>query len=287
MSFSDTIWGRDPEKIDLDREDTNLQNGAALRDKANAGYDAAGNRAAPTAGNTQLGAAAMGNAATIDQSQQAQFRNQQMGLAGQLAAQAAGQGPSVAGAQFKAAADTNLAQQQALAASGRGGNAAMAGRQAAQNASGFNQQAAQGAATARMQEQMNAQSMLGNVLNQGRGSDIGLATSQAGFNQQTGLANQGALNSFALQQGNMNQATSLANLQAQIAQTGMNDAQQMAYLSQLTGMSEAELQARMQQDALQVSQRDPGSTGIAGDLLAAGGIAAAAYLGKPPAPKAG
>lgn len=271
MGFKDWMFGKDAEKVDLDRKDTQLGDGDKLRGKAESLMAGVSNRSAPQARKTRLGDAATSNAATIDQSQQAQFRQGQLDLANSLAQQAAGKGPSVSGAQFKAAADTNLAQQQALAAGARGGATALAGRQASQSVSGFNQQAAQQAAIGRMQEQQAAQAQLGSVLNAGRGADIGLATSQAGFNQQTNLANQDATNQFKLQQGQLDQGVNLANLQARLAQTGMDDAAQQAYLSQLTGMSVAELQARMQQDQLEVAQRDPATQGMFGDLMAAGG----------------
>lgn len=275
MGFGSWLFGEDPEKVKLNRKDTQADQG--VKNKLSSAYNQAGGREAPQAGKTQLGKAATVKGAQIDQSQQAQFRQGQMNLANSLAQQAAGKGPSVSAAQFKAASDTNLAQQQALAASARGGSTALAGRQAAQNTSAFNQQAAQQAAIGRMQEQQAAQAQLGSVLNAGRGADIGLATSQAGFNQAANLANQDAANKFMLQQGQMDQNVNLANLKAQLAQTGMNDAAQMDYLEKMTGLSAAELQARMQQDQLSVAQRDPGSPGTFGDLLAAGGTIGAAF----------
>jgi hypothetical protein len=99
------------------------------------------------------------------------FRGKQLGLAGQLEAQAAGQGPSLAQAQLQQATDQNIAQQMALAASARGGNVGMAQRQAAQNAAAVQQQAAQQASMLRMQEQMAAREQLGGLLGQGRAAD--------------------------------------------------------------------------------------------------------------------
>ena len=99
------------------------------------------------------------------------FRGKQLGLAGQLEAQAAGQGPSLAQAQLQQATDQNIAQQMALAASARGGNVGMAQRQAAQNAAAVQQQASQQSAMLRMQEQMAAREQLSGLLGQGRAAD--------------------------------------------------------------------------------------------------------------------
>lgn len=259
-------WGKGKYTDEMDRRKARaqLEHGDENRDTARAGYDEAGGRRAPQAGRTQLADASRSNAAQINMGPQEQWRQQQMELAGGLGAQARGEGPSVSGAQFRAANDSNLAQQQALAAGARGGNVAMAGRQAAQNVGAFGQQSAQQAAIGRMQEQRSAQQQLGGLLNQGRTSDIGLASGQATLQQQTNLANQGAANKFALQQGDMDQNLKLANIRAQLAQTGMNDAQQMAYLQQLTGMDAAELAARTSQ----------GDTSILGDVISAGGAVA-------------
>ena len=123
----------------------------------------------------------------INQAPQDQFRSQQMGLAQALQQQAAGQGPSLAGAQFAQARDAGIAQQMALAASARGQNAALGQRQVAQQAASMNQQAARDAGTARIQEQLAARDQLSGVLQQGRGQDIGLATSQAELQLQSAL----------------------------------------------------------------------------------------------------
>lgn len=125
--------------------------------------------------------------AKINQAPQDQFRSQQMGLAQALQQQAAGQGPSLAGAQFAQARDAGIAQQMALAASARGQNAALGQRQVAQQAASMNQQAARDAGTARIQEQLAARDQLSGVLQQGRGQDIGLATSQAELQLQSAL----------------------------------------------------------------------------------------------------
>jgi hypothetical protein len=134
-------------------------------------------------------------AATVDPSQQNQWRQQQQGLSGLLWQQANGQGPSVAAQQYKTSADANANQAMALMASGRGAQGGgLASYLAAQQAGQGNMQAAQGAATGRIQEQMGARQQLGDVLNQGRQGDIGIAEANAGFQQQSGLANAAAYN---------------------------------------------------------------------------------------------
>jgi len=132
---------------------------------------------------------AVGSTPQIDMSQQAQFRGDQLGLAQQLQAQSQGQGPSLANLQLQQALNQSQSQAMGMAASQRGVNPAIAARNA-QMSMGQNQQAAaMQSAQTRMQEQMNAQGQLGNVLNQGRGGDISLASNQADLQ-----AKQNALN---------------------------------------------------------------------------------------------
>lgn len=131
-------------------------------------------------------------AASIDQRPQAQFRNAQANLVGQLEAQAAGQGPSLAQSQLQSATDRNIQQQAALAASARGRTAGQGMRAAQMGAATANQQAARQSAETRMQEQMAARQQLAGVSSDARGQDIGLATNQAGLSQQANLANQQA-----------------------------------------------------------------------------------------------
>lgn len=115
------------------------------------------------------------------------FRDQQAGLMGQLQQRANGQGPSMADMQMQRGLQGALAQQQALAASGRG-NPAMAARQASMQSGNIASQMAGQGAMARAAEQQGAQGMLGQMLQGARGQDI---------NQQQ-VNNQGQLS--ALQQ---------------------------------------------------------------------------------------
>jgi hypothetical protein len=169
------------------------QSGQALQDNFATGLSSLASRQAPTV-----------NAAMIDPTQQAQFRNQQMALAQMLEAQSMGQGPSLANQQLKMGTDRNLAQAMAMAGSMRGGNTAAGLRNVQNQTSMINQQASQQAALQRMQEQMSAREQLAGVLSSGRGLDINLASNQAGLNQQAALANQTA----SLQnQGQMDEMT--------------------------------------------------------------------------------
>lgn len=279
-AVGDWLFGKDAEQVPLDRDDTQLAFRDTNRKWLREGYHSADDRDAPRAHSTSIGQMQTYGGANINRAPQAQFRQDQRQLVGQLQEQAAGRGPSVSGQQFQIGADANIAQQQALAAGARGGAVGTAARRASQQGTAGIQQAAQGAALGRIQEQQNAINSLGGVLSGARGQDIGLATDQAGLSQQAGLANMGAQNARTMQQAELNQGVRLANLQAQLAQTGMNDAQQRAYMANLLGMDEAELNARMQQDALRVSQRDAGSGGNFGMILgaAAQGAGAAATM---------
>lgn len=199
-----------------------------LQDQFAAALAGIGGRQAPT-----LGDATTINAAVIDQAKQAEFRNQQMALAQALQAQSMGQGPSLANQQLKMGTDRNLAQAMAMAGSMRGGNAAAGMRGLQNQTSMINQQAAQQAALTRMQEQMSAREQLGGVLNAGRVSDIGLATSQAGLNQSADLANQQAKNQFMIQSQNAGlQQQGLNDAMARFYQGGMVDQNQFGINSQ-------------------------------------------------------
>jgi hypothetical protein len=151
-----------------------------------------------------------------------QFRGGQQQLIRQLQQQAAGRGPSLAGLQANAVAQRSLAQQQALAAGAAPGNEALAARQAAMNAGNTMQDLAGTSAQARMAEQMQARAMLGGVLGQARGQDIGNEQFNAGSANNRTLAqgsmemNQRQLNdarNMQLRQLEMNQALAKAGMQ--------------------------------------------------------------------------
>jgi len=223
------------------------------------------------------------NGATIDPTQQAQFRQQQMGLAQQLQAQANGTGPSVAGAQLQQSTEQNLQAALAQAASTRGGNLGAAQYQLANARANITQQAGMQLAQQRMQEQINAQSMLGGVLDQGRTSDIGLALNQAQLGQQN--------NQFNAQLGQQNsqfnagqlQSASAANLQAGIAQDQFKQQQLADLLKAGYSMDQAMYQMQVQQSQFNaglVAQQYAAANGLsiqsAGQAMQLGGALAGA-----------
>ena len=161
--------------------------------------------------NTYLASPAFAQAAKIDQDPQAQFRANQTDLVSGLQGAINGNDPSVAAIMLRQATDRNVASQYALAQAANGMNSGAATRQAMINAAEANQQGIGQQALLRAQEIATARGQLGGVLDSARGADIGLASNQAGLQQQTNLANQGAINTTNLQQGAMNQQVALAN----------------------------------------------------------------------------
>lgn len=264
--YNPLTWGKDSDESI--RQQSQFQDRDQIMGLINQGLGSAGGRPAPTTGYSNAGPAAMGHAAQIDQSQQGQFRGMQMQQAQSLLGQALGtqKGPGQLAAQDATA--RGIGGQAGMMRSARGSNGGMMGLGAARNAadigiSGVGQQAQAG-----MQDKQNANAMLTQALGAGRSQDIGLATSQAGFQQQTGLANQSARNSQQQFQAGLNQQANLANLQAQLQQTGMNDAQINSYMQALLGMNQSELAAYAN---LQGSNQ-----GMIGGLLQAGGQIGAA-----------
>lgn len=235
-----------------------------------------GGRAAPQAGNVQVGNVAQGTASQIDQSRYGDWRGQQMALAQQLGQVATGQQQGAGEMAVQRQIQQGLAGQQALARSARGGNAALAMRGAAANSAGIGLAGAGEAQGAALQDQAAARAQLAGVLGQGAGQDIGVAQGNAQLQQQMNLANLDAKNQQIFQQAGLDQSTSLANMQAKLQTMGMNDAMIQSYMSQLLGMNTAELQARMAQEQAAMSQ-----PGLLGGLLSAGGTIGAAYAGRP------
>ncbi len=161
------------------------------------------------------------------------FAPMQMQQAQQLQAIASGQQKGAGELAVQRQINSALAAQQAQARMARGGNAALTARESARNSAGLGLAGAGQAQQAAMQDQMNAQGMLTQALGQGRGQD---------------------------------QQMALANLDAQLKSRGMDDAQRIAFLSQLTGMNAAELQAKT--GLYSAGMQDKG---IFGSLLSAGG----------------
>lgn len=120
------------------------------------------------------------DAPTMDQRNSNQWRQQQQSLAQALTAQANGQGPSLAQMQLQRATDQNMSNAMALGQSLRGPSAGGQLRGIQNQQSGLSQQAAADSGMLRMQEQMAARNQLGQLLDQGRGQDIGIANSNLG-----------------------------------------------------------------------------------------------------------
>ena len=184
--------------------------------------------------------------ASIAQAPQEQFRQAQQTLGTQLAATAAGQGVTPAQLQLKQATERNIAQQAALRAGTSGAGAALARREIGRTGAQLGQQAAQQGALLRAQETTAAQQQLGQLAGAARGQDIGLATSQAGLEQQSilqaadqdlkaQLANQGVDLNVLKDNAARGDTVSLANMQSQLKQLGMNDAMIQAYMAQELG----------------------------------------------------
>jgi hypothetical protein len=219
----------------------------------------------------QIAAMNQVSGAKINTAPQDQVRSQQMALISALQAQAAGNGPSLAQTQLRSATDANIAQAMALAASQRGGSAGGLGlRQINQQTSNLNQQAATQSALLRAQEQMAAQQQLAGVLDTTRGADIGLATNQASFNQQASLSNQQALNQAKLAQAQLTQQARQSNLEADMQQRALNDAQARFYDQNIIAMDQDAQQRAMLLEQLRAQQHS-GIAGVNADAYQAAG----------------
>jgi hypothetical protein len=173
----------------------------------------------------QMAAGPQFNSAQLDPSQQAQFRQGELGLASSLQDTIAGRNTSVAQLQQQQAFAQQQAQQMGLAAAmGRGGNTALAMRTAAGNMGQLGAQQAAASAIQRAQETAMAQGQLGNVLGQGRGADIGLAGQNAQLAQQGGMLNN--QNQWGMNQYNAGNVQSGNALNAQLAQQANANNQQ-------------------------------------------------------------
>ena len=162
----------------------------------------------------------------------------QSGLEGLLGQEATGQ-LSLSTAQGQAAQQTNAANTMAMEAQQHGMNPSMAAIDAGQAVSGSNNQAQQNELQAGIAEREGAAGQLGNVLNQQGNLGLNAAGTQAGMQQQSGLANQAATNQmvqyYTSQGMSQEQAQLQANLtQQQIAAGSYNQTQTNA-----TGQSEA------------------------------------------------
>ncbi len=256
------------------------QSGDWIRNQTMQGMLDAQGRAAPQAGRTQIGQVSTYGGATINQGPQDQFRARELALADRLTGISTGAQQGAGELAVQRQGQRAAAQQIGMARMQRGAGAGMAGLTAARNVGNLGIATAGQAQQAAMGDQQMANQTLSGLLGQGRGADIGLATSQAGMQQQAGLASMDARNQRVFQQAGLDQATSLANMQARLQQTGMNDQAALGYLAQLYGLDVAEMQARLQAEQLRQGQQqidNAESIGL-GDLLQAGGTLGAAKL---------
>lgn len=202
----------------------------------------------------------MGGTPQINMGPQNQYRAGQNQLIGQLQGVASGQRAGAGELGVNRQVQQALGAQQGGARMSRGSSASTGALGAGRNMADIGIQGAGAAAQAQQADIGQAQQLLAQTLGGARGQDIGLASQQAQMQQ-----------AQVFQQAGLDQATSLANAQARLQMMGMNDAAALAYLSQLTGMNAAELQARMVQEAAAMGQQ-----GLIGPILQAGGTVAAA-----------
>jgi hypothetical protein len=186
----------------------------------------------------------------VDGSQQGQFRDQQMQQASRLAAIAQGQQQGAGELAAQRQANRAVAQQQAMARMGRGQPGMQ--RNAARNVADLGTTAAGQSQLAAMQDQQAASNQLGQLLGQGRGQDQAIAAQNAQLDQQR----------------------MLANVDMQLRARGMDDQARVAYLAQLAQMNQAEMNARMQQEATAAGIPSQGSQVMqaAGPMIAAGAM---------------
>jgi Chaperone of endosialidase len=276
-------WG-EGQKADIDPNAGRLEGADELRRRIRAGLDSVAGRQAPTAQRTMVAPVATGRAAQLADNPQNQFRMRELALANRLTGIATGQQQGAGEIAVQRQGNRALAQQQAFARMGRGADAAGAARAAARNAGEIGLNVAGQAQQAAIGDQAAANAQLGSVLGQGRGADIAIAGQNAQLTQGMNLANLDAQNQRVFQQAGLDQARSLADMQSKLATMGMNDQAQLAYLSQLFGVSATEMQGRLQQEGLKIGNYDPGwGRELMGQIFTTGGNIATGLATKPPA----
>jgi hypothetical protein len=129
-----------------------------------------------------------GRTTTAGVSGQSQWTDSQREAAAAIRNAMAGQGPSAAELQGRAAADRAAAEQLSMAAGARGRNVAAANRIAAANIAQIHQQAAGQAAELRAREQAQARGELAQLGTAARGQDLQAETSNAELTLKAALA---------------------------------------------------------------------------------------------------
>lgn len=143
---------------------------------------------------------------------------------------ATGAGPSAAELQMRQGLDRGMAAQRSAAASMRGVNPALAQRMTTDNIANLQADVAGQTGVLRAQEQAAARDALAQAMYAARGQDIGLATTQAGLQQQADMANMQANQQAAMLGAGFEQQTALANQQAALMAAGQGDAAMARYL---------------------------------------------------------
>jgi hypothetical protein len=222
---------------------------------------------AVNAGRVQLGAPSQLGTAQIDQS-----RGGMLGVANRLQGVATGQQAGAGELAVNRQLGQANAAQQAMARMARGPGSALAYRTAARNTMDNGLAGAGMAAQAQMADQQAANQQLGQAYGTLLGSDVTQAGQNAQLSQQA-MLQQGAMDQqTTLANAQAGNATAIANLQAQLAQTGMNDQQQIQALGQMLGWDQATINAQLQR-----AQVAAGDKGILPGLIAGGAQIAGAY----------
>lgn len=182
----------------------------------------AGNLQSGVNGTAQAGVA---QAAGPNGAMQGQSRDMQLALMQRLQDQAQGKGPSLAQMQLQKGTDANISNAMALGQSQRGaGQAGMLKGIATQQAN-IGQGMANDAAMLRLQEQMQANSMLGQGLQGMRGQDL----SYAGMEQQGSQFNAAQQNQGAQFNAGQTNAQNVARQQAAMEAERLKQETQLAY----------------------------------------------------------
>lgn len=142
----------------------------------------------------------------------------QQGLLQQLQGQATGTGPSLADAQLRKASDQNLANTLSSIQATRGMGATAAAANAAGAGAQAGQQLAQDSAIVKLQEQMQAQGLLGQLATGTRGQDIGQAAQAAEIE----IKKRAQRDQIAAQLIGQGMSAAQAQTQADIQVAGMN-----------------------------------------------------------------
>jgi hypothetical protein len=205
-----------------------------IGDQARSGIAGAQGRPAPQAGSIQVG-----DVRQMDNGRSDQFRAQQLGLVGDLRGVASGQMQGAGELAVQRQAQRALGNAAGAATMARGNSAAGGARAAARAAGSIGLGAAGQAQQAALGDQQSARAQMAGILGQGREQDIGIAG-----------ANMSAENQRIFQQAGLNQATSLANMQARLQAMGMNDAAIANYLQAIGAMNSSEMGARSQDNGI-------------------------------------